>query len=165
VRRRELKFKNLILIMGCSVKRGQLYSVTALLLAIEYYKGQQIKIVGILSHKQGYTQETEIILPSDTSGSKNAVQAIGSTISYGRRYVTCALLNISTGDDNDGKSEPVYTDPKKTPLNETQIFKLLEKAKEYGKDAAFICSAAQVQKIGDIQQGRLKAIINHLEKN
>jgi hypothetical protein len=44
----------------------------------------------------------------------DAVQAVGSTISYGKRYGIGALLNISTGDDTDGHlpppNEPDITD-------------------------------------------------------
>jgi hypothetical protein len=64
----------------------------------------KITVTGILSHEAGHAEETTIHLPSDTSGSKNAVQAVGSTISYGKRYGICAMLNISTGDDNDGSA-------------------------------------------------------------
>jgi hypothetical protein len=63
---------------------------------------KNIKVITHLSHRQGHREETSILLPADTSGSKNAVQAVGSTISYGKRYGICAILNISTGDDVDG---------------------------------------------------------------
>lgn len=63
-------------------------------------------ITAILSHRIGHSEETDLILPLDTSGSKNAVQAVGSTLSYGKRYALCALLNISTGDDTDGNLPP-----------------------------------------------------------
>ncbi len=65
-----------------------------------------LTVVAILSHKQGHREDTDLVLPLDTSGNKNAVQAIGSTISYGKRYALCALLNISTGDDTDGNIPP-----------------------------------------------------------
>ena len=43
-------------------------------------------------------------LPVDTTGSKNAVQAVGSSTAYGKRYVMEALLNLtSRGQDDDGK--------------------------------------------------------------
>jgi hypothetical protein len=43
-------------------------------------------------------------LPVDTSGSKNPVQAVGSSTAYGKRYVMEALLNLtSRGVDDDGK--------------------------------------------------------------
>ena len=63
---------------------------------------KSVKITAICSHKMGAKQETALVLPLDTSGSKNAVQAVGSTVSYGKRYTLCALLNISTGDDTNG---------------------------------------------------------------
>lgn len=62
----------------------------------------RLLVVAILSHRDGHSEETELVLPLDTSGNKNGVQAIGSTVSYGKRYALCALLNISTGDDTDG---------------------------------------------------------------
>ena len=61
-----------------------------------------IWVYTVLSHKQGHSEETSIPLALDTSGSKNPVQAVGSSISYGKRYGICAMLNISTGDDVDG---------------------------------------------------------------
>ncbi|WP_409524602.1 ERF family protein [Pseudomonas sp.] len=48
-----------------------------------------------------------MLLPLDTSGSKNAVQAVGSSTSYGKRYVMSALLNLTTrGEDDDGHAVP-----------------------------------------------------------
>ena len=61
-----------------------------------------IQVETILSHKAGHHINTVITLPPDTSGSKNGTQAVGSSISYGKRYGISALLNISTGDDTDG---------------------------------------------------------------
>lgn len=63
----------------------------------------EIITTGILSHRGGHSEETELSLPTDTSGSKNAVQAVGSSTSYGKRYTAFALLNItSRGEDDDG---------------------------------------------------------------
>ena len=62
-----------------------------------------INVTGILMHRAGHREETTMLLPSDTSGGKNAVQAVASSVSYGKRYVMCAMLNISTrGEDDDG---------------------------------------------------------------
>ncbi len=63
----------------------------------------EIITTGILSHRLGHSEETELGLPTDNSGSKNAVQAVGSSTSYGKRYTAFALLNLtSTGEDDDG---------------------------------------------------------------
>jgi hypothetical protein len=62
-----------------------------------------IEVTGVLMHKGGHREETTMTLPLDTSGNKNAVQAAGSSVSYGKRYVMSALLNITTrGEDDDG---------------------------------------------------------------
>lgn len=69
----------------------------------------RMRIVGVLSHRGGHSEEDEFISPADTSGEKSDIQARGSTRSYGQRYTTIALLNIATrGEDNDGqkKAEP-----------------------------------------------------------
>lgn len=75
------------------------------------HEGGNINVTGVLMHKAGHREETTIVLPSDTSGSKNAVQAVGSSVSYGKRYVMSALLNLTTrGEDDDGyAAAPVAT--------------------------------------------------------
>jgi hypothetical protein len=74
-----------------------------------------ITVTGILAHREGHSEETQICLPADSSGSKNSVQAIGSSVSYGKRYAMCALLNItSRGEDDDGVGAG-SKEPKKHP--------------------------------------------------
>ncbi|TDX23305.1 ERF superfamily protein [Modicisalibacter xianhensis] len=63
-----------------------------------------LEVIGILMHQAGHREETSMLLPADVSGNKNAVQAFGSSTSYGKRYVLCALLNITTrGQDDNGQ--------------------------------------------------------------
>lgn len=62
-----------------------------------------ITVTAILRHEEGHDDSTDLKLPTDKSGSKNAVQAVGSSVSYGKRYAACALLNIRVGgEDDDG---------------------------------------------------------------
>ena len=65
------------------------------------YPEGTIKVIGILSHCAGHSEEDEFEAKADTSGSKNEIQAIGSTRTYGERYTTRALLNIVSRDPND----------------------------------------------------------------
>lgn len=63
----------------------------------------KLTVTAVLSHKSGHSEETTVTLPHDGSGSKNAVQAVGSSLSYGKRYAATLLLNIRTkGEDDDG---------------------------------------------------------------
>lgn len=62
-----------------------------------------IRIVGILSHEQGHSEESAFEAPMDRSEYRTDIQSMGSTVSYGRRYTTLDLLNISTRrQDDDG---------------------------------------------------------------
>jgi hypothetical protein len=62
-------------------------------------------VTGVLRHRGGHKEAAEIELPADITGDKNPVQAIGSTMSYGQRYVAKMLLNLtSRGDDDDGRA-------------------------------------------------------------
>ncbi|WP_449411045.1 ERF family protein [Methylobacterium komagatae] len=69
--------------------------------------GERLTITGVLMHREGHSERTMMELPADTSGSKNAVQAVGSSTSYGKRYVASALLNLTSrlpeDRDDDGK--------------------------------------------------------------
>lgn len=62
-------------------------------------------VTGILRHRLGHKEEATLPLPADTSGAKNAVQSVGSTLSYGKRYVGTLILNLTTeGEDDDGSA-------------------------------------------------------------
>lgn len=66
-----------------------------------------IRIVGVLCHEDGHSEESAFEAQADTSEYRSAIQSMGSTVSYGRRYTTMDLLNIVTrGQDNDGQKEP-----------------------------------------------------------
>lgn len=63
-----------------------------------------IRIVGILSHADGHSEQSIFEAPMDRSDYRTDIQSMGSTVSYGRRYTTTDLLNISTRKvDNDGQ--------------------------------------------------------------
>lgn len=65
---------------------------------------KMVKVVGILTHTAGHSRTSEFIAEADQTGSKNAIQALGSTVEYGRRYTTVDLLNIVTRKaDDDGQ--------------------------------------------------------------
>lgn len=76
-----------------------------------------VKVVGILTHRDGHARQSEFQAAADQTGSKNAIQAFGSSVSYGRRYTTTDLLCIvsrkATGardDDGEGSERPAPPD-------------------------------------------------------
>ena len=64
---------------------------------------QAITITCIVSHSAGHSEETSLTAFSDTSGGKNSIQAVGSTITYLQRYTLIGGLGLATVDaDDDG---------------------------------------------------------------
>lgn len=66
-----------------------------------------VTITAELWHKGGHVESNPLTLPLDNAGTggkvnKTGVQATASSITYAKRVAICALLNISTGDDQDG---------------------------------------------------------------
>lgn len=69
-------------------------------------KANIIRVVGILAHEEGHSEESVFEAEADHSDYRTDIQSQGSTVSYGRRYTTCDLLNITTrGLDNDGQRQ------------------------------------------------------------
>jgi ERF superfamily len=78
----------------------------------------RLATTAILRHRQGHSERaTTPPLMHDSSGSKNNVQAVGSSLTYGRRYALMAVLPIVShapqDADDDGKaagSKPIEPD-------------------------------------------------------
>lgn len=66
-------------------------------------QGERINVTCILSHRAGHSEETTLSGPADTTGNKNAVQAIGSTLTYLQRYSLIQALGLAAANDDDGK--------------------------------------------------------------
>lgn len=115
---------------------------------ISFRTGQhdgRIVVTGVLSHRDGHREETTMELPTDTSGSKNAVQAVGSSTSYGKRYTAQALLNLtSRGEDDDGQAAGAKVI---TTEQRNELQGIIEKI---GGDVATFCQWAKVDSLASI---------------
>lgn len=65
----------------------------------------QVFVTCKITHILGHSEETTLSALADGTGSKNAIQAIGSTITYLERYTLLALTGLATYDmDDDAQS-------------------------------------------------------------
>lgn len=60
-----------------------------------------VTVTAELSHEAGHSKTNSMPLPRDTGAGRNAVQAVGSSQTYGQRYTAQAILGLSLGDDTD----------------------------------------------------------------
>lgn len=65
---------------------------------------KSIRTTCVLFHKDGHSEENTLAGPADSSGSKNAIQAIGSTLTYLQRYSLVQALGLAAAEDDDGKA-------------------------------------------------------------
>jgi len=79
--------------------------------------GNKIQVTCYLHHKDGYTDSSTLEGEPDTSGNKNDIQSVGSTVSYLRRYTFECVVGIASGEeDTDGN--------KTSPEEDFKIMKL-----------------------------------------
>lgn len=63
-----------------------------------------VLMTAVLAHALGHSRSSKMALPPDAGPGRNALQAIGSSHSYGKRYLTAGILNLIMGDDDDGNA-------------------------------------------------------------
>lgn len=67
-------------------------------------ESNMVRVTAVLSHELGHSETTTMQAAPDTSGKKNAIQAIGSTVSYLQRYTGLSITGVTTTDmDDDGQ--------------------------------------------------------------
>jgi hypothetical protein len=119
----------------------------------------QVTVTGILTHREGHREETDLTLEADTSGSKNGVQSIGSSTQYGKRYVLNALLNLtSRGEDDDGARGATKR------IDEKQAADLEALIQEVGADKEKFLKYMKVAKVEDIPAAYYSRAVAALNK-
>jgi len=110
-----------------------------------------ITVTCTITHKQGHSESTSLTAAPDTSGAKNSIQAIGSTISYLERYTVLALTGLATADmDDDGQSsEIVY-------ITEEQLHELRDQMLILGVQEDKFCEYLKVETLEKLPADRLK---------
>jgi hypothetical protein len=117
-----------------------------------------VTVTGVLMHRDGHAESTSLTLPIDTSGSKNGVQSVGSSTSYGKRYTAAALLNLRTGDvDDDGQAGPGGC------ITEAQAADLRALAEEVGADQGRFLKYLGAASIDTIPAAKFPAAVKALE--
>ena len=116
-----------------------------------------ITVTCFVTHELGYQEETSMSANADTSGSKNSIQAMGSTVSYLERYTLYALLGLaSTDQDDDGQTaQPLIT--------ENDVLNLIALMEEVKANKAQFLKYMKVENLESIPLNQLARATNALE--
>jgi ERF superfamily len=111
----------------------------------------EIAVTCLLTHQLGHREETTLKAGPDTSGDKNSIQAIGSTVTYLQRYTLLAAVGLAAaGTDNDGRAAGEEQKPK---ISETRVVECLISINEAPDLVAlqrnFVSACKEAQTIND----------------
>ena len=111
-----------------------------------------VRVTGVLGHRGGHSEQTDIILPPDASGNKTLTHAIASSISYGKRYVSLTLTGVATDDDDDAKAAtagPAISEDQQIELRDILIAKNLSETE--------FCKFLKVEKLSALPASQMEA--------
>jgi hypothetical protein len=120
-------------------------------------QGTAISVTCILTG-HGHEEENTLSGPADASGSKNAIQAIGSTLTYLQRYTLVQALGLAASSDDDGVAAGAGE-----LISEEQREKLLAVADEVGADLAKFCAYFKVESVAGLPAKLFDRAIASLE--
>lgn len=108
-------------------------------------QNDRINVTCILSHKAGHFEETTLSGPADTTGNKNAIQAIGSTLTYLQRYSLVQMLGIAAADDDDGAAMAAGE-----KITEAQAAELIDLCEAVEADRARFLKYLKIESMADL---------------
>ncbi len=122
----------------------------------------KVTVTGVLAHREGHQEETTLTLMHDSSGSKNAVQAVGSSVSYGKRYTAMALLNITSRapgerDDDGHDADPNFW------VTTDQMTELVALMEEVGADRTKFLNFLKIDTLAHLPKKRFQEAVKALE--
>jgi len=127
-----------------------------------------IRIDGVLRHSSGHCEDTyHIDLPVDNVGikgsvNKTMVHATGSTLTYGRRYLTCMMFNVATEDDTDG-NKPFDPPPVKF-ISKPQIKQVKEMVEAAGEDMDKLVAWCKAESLETIPANKYATVVKRLNE-
>lgn len=121
-----------------------------------------VRVTCILAHRDGHSEETTLAAGRDSSGNKNSIQAIGSTITYLQRYTLKAALGLAVAHDDDGRSSTQTVDD--GTISQQQAETLRKLIDEVGGGADIFCNYFKIESIPDLPASEFDRAVKAIEK-
>lgn len=110
----------------------------------------QISVTCCVTHTAGHQECTTMSAGADTSGSKNNIQAIGSTVKYLQRYTLFSILGLASKEhDDDGKAAGLGP-----TISEDQVKTIQQQFKDTGMKPERFYKAFKIERVSDLPASR-----------
>jgi hypothetical protein len=120
-----------------------------------------ITVSCIITHELGHSERTTLTAAPDTSGGKNSIQAIGSTVSYLQRYTFTAITGLAAADED--KDSKLPTD--KPRITEKQAADLTALVDEVGKTMPQLLKKLQLARIEDLPAAEYEETVKLVQRH
>ena len=116
-----------------------------------------IAVTTRIAHVKGHFEETTVSAPSDKTGSKNDIQAVGSTITYLERYGLLALTGLATFDQDDDANQVAEV------IDSKQLNQLLDMIAEKGVEIPKFCGYLKIDNLEDLPKAKFQQALEALQ--
>lgn len=116
----------------------------------------QIIVTCRITHVKGHSEETTISAPADISGAKNAIQAIGSTITYLQRYSLLSLTGLATFDQDD---DAQATAPATECITDKEKSQLVDMLAAKGVSMEKFCSKFNIKELSELPKAKFQQAV------
>lgn len=121
------------------------------------FDGKMVRVVGTFSC-HGHSEQLEMTGPLDTSGGKNGIQGVASTVAYLKRQVSKMFWNlVERGKDKDGAKVKDLL-----PIEQAQADDIMTRLQDCNADVEKFKKLFGVEKIEDLRAGQLKEVWRQL---
>ena len=129
-----------------------------------------------VGHEAGHHIAAHFLVPLEAGAGRNAVQAVGSALTYGRRYALTAALGLATADaDTDAADLPAHEEPRRREsqrqeaiITPSQHKRLEARIAELGLDRervkAWVRKAWRVEHLNALPRSRYDELDRRLEE-
>lgn len=129
---------------------------------------QHVRVVCILAHAGGHERIYQADIPCDGKGAKGndvmtKTHAVGSAMTYGKRYLLALAFNIALADRDDDGNAAGATGTDNDPLSKEQLDELLQLADDVGADKQRFCKFYGIGSFAEITKANFEKAKRALE--
>lgn len=119
-----------------------------------------VKVLAYVSHKAGHSRTYAVTIPCDGKGARGGdvmskTHAMGAAMSYGQRYLSKLIWNMTVGPDDDGNSASI------SDADFEDLFRLI---KLTGTDVDKLCEHYGVNGIPALTKKQFTEAVDHLRR-
>lgn len=114
-------------------------------------EGELVTVICVISHRDGHGEENSLSAGADHSGEKNAIQAIGSALTYLQRMTLKAALGLAAAEDDDARAAGAGQ-----TITRQQVRELLTLAGEVGADQDALLHFFKIKAFAELPARRFR---------